>query len=88
MKPKFHSDTSFHVVFYNVNYNANGGESGVRNGVTNGVRNGITNGITNGATKANRLEQIVNVIESDSKATIASIADERAGICRTVLTEA
>ena len=71
LKPKFHSDTSFRVVFYNVNYNANGTESGVRNGVTNGVRNGVTNG----ATKANRLEQILNVIENDSKVTIASIAD-------------
>ncbi|MCL2163057.1 MAG: DeoR family transcriptional regulator [Oscillospiraceae bacterium] len=45
------------------------------NGIRNGVRSGVTNGAINGAIKANRLEQIINVIESDSKVTITSISE-------------
>ena len=51
------------VVIYNVNYDANGVESGVRIGMT----------------KEERLEQIIKVIESDSKVTINTIA-ERLGV--------
>ena len=65
MKPKFHSDTSFRVVFYNVNYNANGGESGGDGGKNGG----------NGGIAENRINMIIKAIESEKNITVAAIAE-------------